>query len=134
VTDGQASGNRIGHAEAIAAAISHGVVVHVVCEKSWWDASLGVPAETFVGRLAEQTGGLLRIDDAFGEQRMAYPWDKPAHVFREIMDAVHNTYEIRVKATGVADGRHQLDVKARAPGLRVHAPAWVTSGAARPVR
>jgi hypothetical protein len=34
VTDGQASGNRIGHAEAIAAAASRGVVVHVVGRKS----------------------------------------------------------------------------------------------------
>ena len=56
VTDGQSSGNRLGHAEAIMAAVAHGVVVHVVCQKSWWDPSIAPPGETFVKRLADETG------------------------------------------------------------------------------
>ncbi len=40
VTDGQSSGNRLSHSEAIAAAVAQGVVVHVICQKSWWDPSV----------------------------------------------------------------------------------------------
>jgi hypothetical protein len=127
VTDGQSSGNRIGHADAIEAALLHGVAVHVVCQKTWWDPSMAPAADTFVGRLAEQTGGLLRIDDAASE-RLATPWDKPARVFRDIVDAIHNSYEIQLDAADVGEGTHRLEIRTRAPGTRVHAPAWLTIG------
>jgi hypothetical protein len=54
VTDGQSSGNRLSHAEAITAAVAQGVVVHVICQKSWWDPTLGPSGETFVRRLADE--------------------------------------------------------------------------------
>ena len=128
VTDGQSSGNRIGHADAIAAAISHGVVAHVVCQKSWWDPSVAPAAHTFVGRVAEETGGLLRIDDALA-RGFGRPWDKPARVFMDVVEAIHNTYEIKLDAANVAQGTHRLEVRTQAPGLRVHAPKWLTIGA-----
>jgi hypothetical protein len=124
VTDGQSSGNRISHTDAVAAAVARGVVVHVVCQKSWWESAVAPPRETFVGRLAEQTGGLLRIDDALA-RGLETPWDKPAAVFRDIVEAIHNTYEIQLDVTGVAEGRHPLVVRTRATGSRVHAPAFL---------
>ena len=130
VTDGQASGNRLGHAEAIMAAVAHGVVVHVICLKSWWDASVAPPGETFVKPLADETGGLLRLDDAFERE----PWDKPARIFRDILDAIHNTYEIRLNVTDGADGVHPLEVRAHVPNLQVHAPRWLQIGTPRPGR
>ncbi len=130
VTDGQSSGNRLGHAEAIRAAVTHGVVVHVVCQKSWWDASIAPPGETFVKRLADETGGLFRLDDALERD----PWDKPARIFRDILDAIHNTYEIRVNVTAGAEGVHPLEVRTQVPNLQVHAPRWLQIGTSRPER
>jgi hypothetical protein len=132
VTDGQSSGNRLGHAEAIAAAIAQGVVVHVVCQKSWWDPALAPSADTFVKRLAEQTGGLIRIDEAVAVNRDR--WDKPARIFRDIMDAIHNTYEIRLNVPDSAQRIHPLEVRTEAPNLRIHAPRWFSIGTPRPDR
>ena len=119
-----------GHAEAILAAVTHGVVVHVICLKSWWDSSVAPPGETFVKPLADETGGLLRLDDAFERE----PWDKPTRIFRDILDAIHNTYEIRLNVTDGADGVHPLEVRAHVPNLRVHAPRWLQIGTPRPGR
>jgi hypothetical protein len=128
VTDGQSSGNRIGHADAVAAAVSHGVVVHVVCQEPWWDPSVAPSSQAFVGRLAGQTGGLLRMDDA-SARGFQNPWDKPARVFSDIVEAIHNSYEIRLDVTDIAENMHRLEVRSRTAGVRVHAPAWLTIGA-----
>jgi hypothetical protein len=121
VTDGQSSGNRLSHAEAITAAVAQGVVVHVICQKSSWDPTLGPSGDTFVRRLAEQTGGLIRIDDVMDRD----PWDKPARIFKDIVDAIHHTYEIRLVAVDAAEGIHALEVQTELRGLRVNVPAWV---------
>ena len=121
VTDGQASGNRLGHSDAITAAVAQGVVVHVICQKTWWDPTQAPSGDTFVRRLAEQTGGLIRIDDALDRD----PWDKPARIFKDIVDAIHNTYEIRLVTVDVVEGIHALEVRTELPRLRVNAPAWV---------
>jgi hypothetical protein len=94
--------------------------VHVVCQKSWWDPSAAPPGDTFVGRLAAQTGGLLRIDDAL--RRFGTPWDKQARVFRDITETIHNTYEIELNTTGVVKGTHRLEIRTRLPATRVHPP------------
>jgi hypothetical protein len=130
VTDGQSSGNHIGHAEAITAAVSHRVAVHVVGRNSLFGPSLAPAPETFVGRLAEQTGGLLRIDEAPLE-RQRIPWDKPVPVFRDIVNAIHNTYEIRLNVGAVAEGAHRLEFRTAVPRMRVHAPAWLITGGSR---
>jgi hypothetical protein len=115
------------HADAIAAAISYGIVVHVVCQESWWDPSVAPSADWLVGRLAEQTGGLLRIDrDA--PRRLGMPWDKPVRVFKDIVEAIHNTYQIQLDTTDVAQGAHRLEIRTPEPGTRVHAPKWVMIG------
>jgi hypothetical protein len=121
VTDGQSSGNRLSHSEAITAAVAQGVVVHVICQKSWWDPSLGPSGDTFVRRLAEQTGGLIRIDEPIDRD----PWDKPTRIFKDIVDAIHNTYEIRFVTVDAEEGIHALEVQTELPRLRVNAPAWV---------
>ena len=130
VTDGQASGNRLGHADAIRAAVAQGVVVHVVCQKSWWDSSIAPPGETFVKPLADETGGLLRLDDALARD----PWDKPPRIFRDILDAIRNTYEIRLNVSDGAEGVHPLEVRTQVPNLQVHAPRWLQIGTPRPER
>jgi hypothetical protein len=124
VTDGQSSGNRLSHSEAIAAAVVQRVVVHVICQKSWWDSTLGPSGDIFVRRLAEQTGGLIRIDDPLDRD----PWDKPARIFKDIIDAIHNTYEIRFVSVDAAEGIHALEVRTDLPRLRVNAPEWVQVG------
>ena len=69
------------------------------------------------------------MDDAL-PGRLETPWDKPAAVFRDIVDAIHNTYEIRLDATGVAEGTRALVIRTRVSDIRVHAPASLTITAA----
>lgn len=121
VTDGSARGNRLRLTDAVLAAIARRVAVHVVCEKSWWPASAGPSGETLVRGLAEQTGGLIRIDDATDR----LPWDKPARIFRDIVAAIHHSYEIRIDVGELSHGLRPLEVRVRRPNVVVHAPKWL---------
>jgi len=121
VTDGQASGNRVGVEEAVRTAIRHGVAVHVVCAKSWWDPAQYQPADTFVRVLAEETGGLFRADDPFHRLK----WDKPARIFGDLVAAVHGSAELQLDVTDVPDGVWPLIVRTSVPDVTVHAPHWL---------
>jgi hypothetical protein len=127
VTDGQASGNRLSLSQAIETAVASRVVVHVVSQKSWWSSSIAAPSETFVKRLADETGGLFRVDDALSRQL----WDKPARVFRDIVEAIHNTHEIRVQLEDISAGTHELKLETPVPGLLVHAPRRIRINTSR---
>lgn len=121
ITDGRATGNRVSLADAVRMTIAHGVAVHVVCEKSWWPARIAPQGDTFVGALADQTGGIFRIDDPFDR----LPWDKPARVFRDIVGAMRHSYEVRIDVGAVSEGIRPLEVRIMRPDVVVHTPKWV---------
>jgi hypothetical protein len=121
VTDGQASGNRIGLPEAIQIAAGHGVPVHVVCTKSWWDTATYPGAEALISTLAEQSGGLFRTDRPF--DRM--PWDKPQRIFGDLVDAIHWSVTVDMELGDLPAGSWPLNVSTTVPDAVVSAPKWI---------
>jgi hypothetical protein len=97
-----------------------------VYEKSWWDAKVAPTGDTFLRILADQTGGILRTDERFDRER----WRKQHPPFRDILEAVHKTYAVRVSVSGIPAGMWPLDVRVTQPGVRVHAPKWLSIRAA----
>jgi len=127
VTDGQASGNRLG----LAAVIKHGqsadVAVCVIASGSGFmeplplQRSLLTPYDALI-RLASETGG-VRVADAVGD---SFRPRHPERFFGELLDVLRNSYVLEVAAPA-SGGLHTVEVRVTS-GAQTHVRSAFTIG------
>lgn len=124
VTDGESTGNRLGVAEAALEAVRRGVTVHALYEPPWFGRRPAPWAEgdRLLRHMAELTGGLFRFDDRL----IGTGWREAVPPFQDLINALHSGYTIKFTLDRSANDARSLDVRVKRPGLRVHAPHWVT--------
>jgi hypothetical protein len=114
VTDGEASGNRVGLDDLIRHAQTDDVAICVIASGSsanspkgpWYAA--GATPDALLRRLAADTGGLFVIDDVGDQFRPR----KPGRFFSPLLEALRQTYAIRVRVPDT-NSPHRLDVRVR---------------------
>src|SRR5262249_47381388 len=116
MTDGEASGNRIGLSDLIRHAQSADVAICVIASgspanspKGPW-AAAGTP-DGLLRRLAAETGGLFVIDDVGDLFRTR----KPGRFFAPLVDALRLSYTVDVR-TPETSSDHRLAVRVKQGG------------------
>jgi len=139
MTDGRATGNRIGLDDAERKALAGHVSISAVSEGGEWLIPQfgGTPdrvrSDASLRRLADNTGGMYLPDGTarrtLRAQMNAFAYVKeivntpslPAPLITQIMSSLRTRYRIGFNAA--SDGRvHTLDVRAKRQALEVHAP------------
>jgi hypothetical protein len=120
VTDGEASGNRVGLDDLIRHAQLADVAMCVIASGSTalsprgsWSA-YGATPDVLLRRLAAETGGLFVIDDVGDQFRPR----KPGRFFAPLVDALHQTYAISVR-TPESSSAHRVDVRVKQGDVHV---------------
>jgi hypothetical protein len=128
VTDGQASGNRLGLAAVIKHAQAADVAVCVVASGSGFieplppQRSLLTPYDALI-RLASETGG-TRTADAVGD---TFRPRHPERFFGGLLDVLRNSYVLEIDAPAIS-GLHTVEVRV-ASGAQAHVRSAFTIGA-----
>jgi len=128
ITDGRASGNRLGLEDVGAHAVSAHAIVDIVGERTAAivlpqvdGSALTIAPDTRLRWLAERTGGTFEADKPF-------PWSDPGPIVTRILAGLHKSCTVGFVAP-VQDGHlHDLDVRVRLGGLQVHAPKAFLAG------
>jgi VWFA-related protein len=117
VTDGEASGNRVGLDDLIRHAQTADVAVCVIASgspasnpKGAWAVTNATP-DALLRRLAGETGGLFVIDEVGDQFRPR----KPGRFFSPLVEALRQTYTLGIRAPD-ANSSHRLDVRVRQGG------------------
>jgi len=139
MTDGRATGNKIGLDDAERRALEGKVTISVVSEGGEWliPQFVGSPdrvrSDVSLRRLADETGGLYMPDGTarrtLRAQMNAFAYVKelvntpsvPAPLIAQIVSSLRTRY--RIGFDGVADGKvHSLEVRVKRSGVEVRAP------------
>ena len=139
MTDGRATGNRIGLDDAERKALGARVSISAVSEGGEWlipqfgGAADRARSDASLRRLADETGGLYLPDGTarrtLRAQMNAFAYVKelvntpsvPAPLITTILSSLRTRY--RIGFNGASDGRvHSLEVRVKRNGVEVHAP------------
>jgi hypothetical protein len=127
VTDGQASGNRLGLAAVIKRAQAADVAVSVIASGSGFieplplQRSLLTPYDALI-RLAGETGG-VRVADAVGD---TFRPRHPERFFEGLLEVLRNSYILEIAAPDMS-GLHTVEVRV-ASGGQTHVRSAFTIG------
>ena len=131
VSDGYATGNRLGVEDVARLAVAAAVPVHVLFVPNRMEGEranrLG---RTFLDRLAETTGGVLReLPDHLS---LSLSFSGPTPPFSTFVESIRAELTLRLEGVPFAAGSsaglarlQPLDVQVARPGVRVHAPNWL---------
>jgi len=123
LTDGRATGNRLGVVDVLARAIAANIVIDVVDEGRLLPPEVDpkrppVRPDTLVQQLAEESGGQYLVDGPASIRKQP----EPGPLVAALLTSLRCRYVLAIDAP-VADGRlHRLDVRVKRPGVSVRAP------------
>jgi hypothetical protein len=134
VSDGRASGNRLGMLDALQHAVEAGIVVSVlglggeIVIPQGRAAGGGMTAvrvrpEALIRQLAEDSGGLH-----VGHPRPVTGVPSPGPILARMVTGLRMMYTLGVTPPAAGGRFHRLEVRVRQPGLTVRAPRVLVSG------
>jgi hypothetical protein len=127
VTDGKATGNSLSLEDAARESALRDTAVYTLMEHLWIGSDHferdREKVESFLRSLADRTGGMFGSDERLTE----FSLREGLPPIRTMFEALHHTASLSFELDGDTPGPGLLQVLVHRAGLRVHAPAWVTS-------